>query len=102
MADAAPHFRLRTLFGVTTAVVMTCALLAMLATMPATRAAEWLCVLGIGLGCIVGYRRAGPIVARMLVGVFFILGFLWLSAYLALVGGVWQEWLRSNSNGFSI
>lgn len=100
MPDDAPQFRLRTLFGVTTAVAMTCALVAMLATMPATRVAERLCLLGMLLGCIVGYRRAGPIVARMLVGGLFILGFLLLSAYLALVGLVWQEWNRS-SQGFN-
>src|SRR5262245_60859964 len=93
-----PPFRLRTLFGVSTIIVLTCALAAMMETAPPTQVGWRVTALGVFLGAAVGYRRTGPPTMRAFVAGLFMLGGCLIAAFLTLVACVWQDWNRINGS----
>jgi hypothetical protein len=91
-----PSFRLRTLFGATSVVVLTCAMASMLETAPPTQVGWRVCTLSVILGLVVGYRRAETMVGRSVVTALFGLGGCLMGTFLTLVACVWKDWTRAN------
>jgi hypothetical protein len=98
MVSSPPRFRLRALFGASTAVVLTCALAVMLESTPPTQVAWRVFTMGLILGVVVGYRRAGTFTVRGLTASLFMLGAGLLGVFLSLVAGVWQDWQRATES----
>ncbi len=92
MPSDLPHFRLRSLFGLSTAVVLACGLLVMMESAPPTSVGWRVTMLSIIMGLVVGYRRAGSAPVRIIIAGLLGLGGCFMAVYLALVATVWQQW----------